>query len=154
MLFSRTTRPALGTAPAAAVLESTLGPLVPRRLGGLVAVAVDGAGSHLWSTGRWSTLPSSPDDAPDSPPAFQIGSITKVFTAVLLARAVADGEVALDDPVSGLLVGGRPVTLRDLVTHRSGLPRLPRGARRAADPEDPIPRLGRDPAPGGGRRRR
>ena len=64
---------------------------------------------------------------------FEIGSITKVFTAQLLADAVARGVVKLDDPVSKLLPGsvkmpeknGRAITLLDLATHRSGLPRLP-----------------------------
>ena len=64
---------------------------------------------------------------------FEIGSITKVFTATLLADMVARGEVSLSDPVSDHLPdgvtmpsrGGREITLLDLSTHRSALPRLP-----------------------------
>jgi len=63
---------------------------------------------------------------------FEIGSITKVFTGLLLADMAARGEVGLDDPVAKYLpagwtlpVRGRPITLLDLATHRSGLPRLP-----------------------------
>ena len=65
---------------------------------------------------------------------FEIGSITKVFTGILLADMVAKGEVALDDPVMKYLPadevtmptrGGRDITLLDLSTHRSGLPRMP-----------------------------
>jgi len=64
---------------------------------------------------------------------FEIGSITKVFTGILLADMVARGEVSLSDPVSKYLPsgvtmptrGGREITLLDLATHRSGLPRLP-----------------------------
>lgn len=64
---------------------------------------------------------------------FEIGSITKVFTATLLADMVARGEVSLSDPVSDYLPegvtmpsrGGREITLLDLSTHHSGLPRLP-----------------------------
>jgi CubicO group peptidase (beta-lactamase class C family) len=64
---------------------------------------------------------------------FEIGSATKVFTALLLADAVQRGEVALTDPISRYLPadvkvparGGRQITLEDLVTHTSGLPRLP-----------------------------
>ena len=64
---------------------------------------------------------------------FEIGSITKVFTALLLADMVEHGEVALDDPVrkylpSGVTVpsrGRRDITLADLATHTSGLPRDP-----------------------------
>jgi len=61
--------------------------------------------------------------------SFEIGSITKVFTATLLADMVARGDVALDDPVSKYLppevvaptFGGRAITLVDLATHTSGL---------------------------------
>jgi CubicO group peptidase (beta-lactamase class C family) len=64
---------------------------------------------------------------------FEIGSITKVFTSLLLADAVERGEVALTDPVGKFLPakvkmpqrGGRAITLQDLATHTSGLPRLP-----------------------------
>ncbi|MFL6245524.1 MAG: serine hydrolase, partial [Thermoanaerobaculia bacterium] len=64
---------------------------------------------------------------------FEIGSITKVFTALLLADAVQRGEVALSDPVSKYLPanvkvperGGKKITLQDLAMHVSGLPRLP-----------------------------
>ena len=67
---------------------------------------------------------------------FEIGSITKTFTATLLAAMVRDGLVALDDPVARHLpvappVKGRAITLEDLATHRSGLPRLPAGTARA-----------------------
>jgi CubicO group peptidase (beta-lactamase class C family) len=64
---------------------------------------------------------------------FEIGSITKVFTSLLLADEVERGEVALTDPVGKFLPakvkmperGGRAITLQDLATHTSGLPRLP-----------------------------
>lgn len=63
---------------------------------------------------------------------FEIGSITKVFTGILLADMTARGEVALDDPVANYLPDrvtmpsrGREIALVDLSTHHSGLPRLP-----------------------------
>ncbi|HKO05450.1 MAG TPA: serine hydrolase [Candidatus Acidoferrales bacterium] len=64
---------------------------------------------------------------------FEIGSATKVFTSLLLADMVRRGEVALDDPVAKYLPptvkmperNGRSITLLDLATHTSGLPRLP-----------------------------
>jgi serine-type D-Ala-D-Ala carboxypeptidase/endopeptidase len=64
---------------------------------------------------------------------FEIGSATKVFTSLLLADMVQRGEVALDDPVAKYLPpdvtvperNGRSITLVDLSTHTSGLPRLP-----------------------------
>jgi CubicO group peptidase (beta-lactamase class C family) len=66
---------------------------------------------------------------------FEIGSITKVFTALVLARSVLGGKVTLDEPVRDLLPpgttvptrGGKEITLRHLSMHSSGLPRLPHG---------------------------
>jgi CubicO group peptidase (beta-lactamase class C family) len=67
---------------------------------------------------------------PDS--IFEIGSIAKAFTALLLTDMVERGEVRLSDPVSKYLPDGvrmprrgRDITLGDLATHMSGLPRLP-----------------------------
>lgn len=74
---------------------------------------------------------------------FEIGSITKTFTGLVLAQMVAQGKVKLDDPVRELLPPGtvaRPegaeITLLDLVTQHSGLPRLPDNFS-PADPDNP-----------------
>lgn len=75
---------------------------------------------------------------------FEIGSITKVFTAILLADMVRRGELDLSDRVAHHLPahvrvpsrGGREITLLDLATHHSGLPRLPDNMR-PADPTNP-----------------
>jgi serine-type D-Ala-D-Ala carboxypeptidase/endopeptidase len=56
---------------------------------------------------------------------FELGSITKAVTGLLLAASVIRGEVALDTPLADCLPGARPIALRDLATHTSGLPRLP-----------------------------
>ena len=75
---------------------------------------------------------------------FEIGSITKAFTGILLADMVLKGEVSLDDPAAkhsrpGAKLptrAGKEITLRDLATHTSGLPRLPPGMK-PANPADP-----------------
>jgi CubicO group peptidase (beta-lactamase class C family) len=75
---------------------------------------------------------------------YEIGSITKVFTSLLLADAVQRGEVALTDPVAKFLPptvsvpsrNGRTITLQDLASHTSGLPRLP-GNMTPKDPANP-----------------
>ncbi|HEY9105998.1 MAG TPA: serine hydrolase domain-containing protein, partial [Roseateles sp.] len=69
---------------------------------------------------------------PDADSVFEIGSITKTFTALLLADAVVRGELKLDDAVEAALPdglklrdsAGQPLRWSDLATHRSGLPRL------------------------------
>jgi CubicO group peptidase (beta-lactamase class C family) len=72
---------------------------------------------------------------------FQIGSVTKALTGLLLADLAERGEVRLEDPASKYLPAALPtkVTLLDLATHTSGLPRLPPGLRRYAllRPDDP-----------------
>lgn len=71
---------------------------------------------------------------PDADTVFEIGSITKTFTGILLAQRIERGELAIDDRVSRLLPEGwsladaaRDVTLKQLTTHTSGFPRLPDG---------------------------
>jgi len=101
-----------------------------RRPGLLVVGATDGIDTAVESAG--------PVPQPECPPErvlFEIGSVTKVFTALLLAIAVERGEAMLDDPVSDHLPDGSRVprrrdaeiTLLHLATHTSGLPRLPPG---------------------------
>ena len=83
-------------------------------------------------------------DSVDARTVFEIGSITKVFTAVMLAEMMRRGEVGPEDPIARYLPGsvqvparaGRQITLLDLATHQSGLPRLP-GNLRPADGANP-----------------
>src|SRR5688500_9631647 len=90
----------------------------------LVAGVIEPAGSRAVAYGK-SGL--------DGDTLFEIGSITKVFTALLLADLAQRGEAALADPVAKYLPdtvkvperGGKKITLEHLATHTSGLPRLP-----------------------------
>jgi len=80
----------------------------------------------------------------DGDTLFEIGSISKVFTALILADMAVKGEIALDAPAEKYLPegarmpqrAGRQISLRDLALHISGLPRLA-GNMPAADPADP-----------------
>ncbi|WP_283252206.1 serine hydrolase domain-containing protein [Aeromicrobium wangtongii] len=66
---------------------------------------------------------------------FEIGSVTKTFTALALAQLAVRGVVGLDQPLSELLPrditapqrGDEVIRLRHLASHTSGLPRLPKG---------------------------
>jgi serine-type D-Ala-D-Ala carboxypeptidase/endopeptidase len=81
---------------------------------------------------------------PDIDTMFEIGSVSKVFTGLLLADAVQSGKVALDDPVQKYLPAGvvmpkwgdESVLLWHLSTHTSGLPRDP--DMNGGDPADPL----------------
>lgn len=76
---------------------------------------------------------------------FEIGSITKVFVGMLLAQSVLDEEVSLDSTVAELLGEGLSfadprvgeITLAELASHSSGLPRLPDNIAENFDPGDP-----------------
>jgi CubicO group peptidase (beta-lactamase class C family) len=93
----------------------------------VVIAVVDGDRSDVYGFGKL-------DDgtAPNADTVFEIGSITKTFTATLLAKAVLDGELKLDAPVASLLPGfeipsrnGKFITLESLANQHSGLPRMP-----------------------------
>jgi CubicO group peptidase (beta-lactamase class C family) len=97
---------------------------------GIVVGVIEPSGRRIVSYGH----PAKDDARPlDGNTVYEIGSITKVFTSLLLADAVERGQVALNDPVSKFLPakvkmperGGRAITLVDLATHTSGLPRMP-----------------------------
>lgn len=79
----------------------------------------------------------------DADTLFEIGSMTKVFTSLLLSDAAGQNELSLDDPAAKFLPAsvhvperGRAIRLVDLATHTSGLPRLPDNLH-PADPHDP-----------------
>ncbi len=82
---------------------------------------------------------------------FEIGSITKVFTGILLAEMSLRDEVGLDDPIGAHLpdevagrlpASNRQPTLRDLATHTAGLPRLPMSMiRKVGKSNDPYSQL-------------
>jgi len=99
-------------------------------MGLVVGLLVDGE-TVVHGLGRIS---SEDDSTPDGKTIYEIGSITKTFTTLLLADAVLRGELELDDEVNDFLpedVGslshdGRGITLLDLATHTSRLPRMPR----------------------------
>jgi D-alanyl-D-alanine-carboxypeptidase/D-alanyl-D-alanine-endopeptidase len=71
--------------------------------------------------------------AVDASTVFEIGSVTKIFTALLLADFIRQGEVSLSDPAAKYLPStikipqraGKEITLFDLATHTSGLPFMP-----------------------------
>lgn len=56
---------------------------------------------------------------------FEIGSISKVFTSTLLADAVVNNELKIDDQISISVNDNAQITYEQLANHTSGLPRLP-----------------------------
>ena len=91
---------------------------------------------------------SAGDPPPGDDDAFEIGSVTKTMTAYLVADLVDQGKWSLDDPIAAHLPADtvvpsqaeRQILVRDLLTHRSGLPPLPVPMPRG-DPADPYAAL-------------
>jgi CubicO group peptidase (beta-lactamase class C family) len=97
---------------------------------GIVTGVIDEKGRQVIASGKVSLEGTQ---APDGDTVYEIGSITKVFTSLILADMIEKGEVKADDPVSKFLPAtvkvpsrnGRQITLLDLSMQVSGLPRLP-----------------------------
>ncbi|MFJ8018582.1 serine hydrolase domain-containing protein [Streptomyces sp. NPDC096339] len=131
-----------------ALALATAEQLAQRHVGVVVAAVTDGqvgfAGAGTTGGGGSGT--------PGADTLFEIGSVTKTFTALALARMAVAGTVDLDEPLARLLPegtvvpsrDGQDITLRHLATHTSGLPRLPKGMmpRALLRPRTPDPYAG------------
>jgi CubicO group peptidase (beta-lactamase class C family) len=123
--------PAVLDADLAAALER--GDLAPATGGGVVIGVASKGARRILSYGAIK---------PDA--LFEIGSVTKTFTGLVLAQMTEQKKVRLDEPVRALLPAGTvaappsgaEITLLDLSAQRSGLPRLPENLK-PANPEDP-----------------
>jgi len=97
---------------------------------GIVAGVIDPNGRRVVAHGNLAMADPRPLDKDT---IFEIGSVTKIFTSLVLADMVIRKEVALDDPAAKYLPetvrmperNGKSITLLDLATHSSGLPPLP-----------------------------
>jgi CubicO group peptidase (beta-lactamase class C family)/D-alanyl-D-alanine dipeptidase len=117
---------AIGTAVLAAAERERAMHEMPSIAVGLVdrnGLAWSGAVGHVDAEGK---------RAADARSLYRIGSISKLFTDVLVMQQVQGGKLDLDAPVERYLPGfaprnpfGKPITLRQLMSHRSGLVREP-----------------------------
>jgi CubicO group peptidase (beta-lactamase class C family) len=110
----------------------------PNGVGAVVGV-LEPAGTRIVTHGRSGAANGRPLDGDT---VFQIGSVTKVFTGLLLADMVVRGQVELEDLVARYLPSGvrmpqrgRPITLLDLSKHWSGLPSMPTNFALDGQPE-------------------
>ena len=107
---------------------------------GMVAGLCDGRGQQIVTSGD-----ADNGRALDGDTVFDIGSISKLFTALALADMVARGQMAMQDPLAKYLpaavrvpqFGGKPISLLDLATYSPGLPGWP--ADMPALSEKPFP---------------
>jgi CubicO group peptidase (beta-lactamase class C family) len=129
----------VGIADLKAVLDAEMAPvlkdgaLAPETGGGVTIGVVQHGERRIFSYGT-----AKPDSV------FEIGSITKTYTATILAQMVEQGKVKLDEPVRELLppgtvakpASGAEIRLLDLSDQHSGLPRMPDNFH-PADPSNP-----------------
>ncbi|MDY0811306.1 serine hydrolase domain-containing protein [Kitasatospora purpeofusca] len=118
------------------LVQQTADRLAGQQVGAVVAGLARGT-VEIRGAGR--TGPGAAGGPPGPDTLFEIGSVTKVFTSLALARLTLAGTVTLDDPLADVLAdalpagvtvpakGSEPLALRHLATHTSGLPRLPAG---------------------------
>src|SRR3954464_3477542 len=94
--------PAAATMPAGAEIKPILSDRidVAKKSVGIVVGTIAPQGSQVVGHGKISATDAR---TPDGDTVFEIGSVTKVFTSLLLADMVEKGEVKLDDPVSKFL---------------------------------------------------
>jgi CubicO group peptidase (beta-lactamase class C family) len=110
--------------------QTVINDWVARYPGGIAVAIVTESGVAYYQAGQFAAAHSRPI-TPDT--QFEIGSVTKVFTALLFAESERLGKVRRDDPAAKFLLPANDpaapalakVTLLTLATHTSGLPRLP-----------------------------
>jgi D-alanyl-D-alanine-carboxypeptidase/D-alanyl-D-alanine-endopeptidase len=130
--------------PADAAIQTILAERIDARHQGvgIVLGIIEGTRRRLFSYGRFGNDHARKLDADT---LFELGSVTKVYTALLLADMVRRREVALDEPVQALLPAhlqvlarthsGHPITLHDLASHTSGMPPMPANFVDGASPD-------------------
>ena len=108
---------------------------------GIVVAVYENGKTQFYSFGYADVASKRP---PGPKTLFEIGSITKTFTTTSLALLAEEGKLSLSDPVQKFLPDsvkaperdGKSITLVDLATARSGLPRMPSNMK-PADEENP-----------------
>jgi CubicO group peptidase (beta-lactamase class C family) len=133
----------LAMAKAPADTQTRLDTWIKDQPGGATVAWVDADGVAFFQSGKYS----ADDPRPVTPDTqFEIGSVTKVFTALLLAESERLGKVSRNDPAAKYLLPPddpaqaalAKITLLSLTTHTSGLPRMPSNfGSKSKDASDP-----------------
>ncbi|RFA27005.1 hypothetical protein CAI21_15750 [Alkalilimnicola ehrlichii] len=118
-----------GSLPPSEWIETMLKELVGVSLPAVIVGVRDAAGRRVIAAGD-----AGDGEPPDKHTFFEAGSITKGLTGLLLAEMIASGDVTADQTLASLMPSDialspalADITLAELATHRSGLPRLGAG---------------------------
>ncbi|MEE1783158.1 serine hydrolase [Streptomyces sp. SP17BM10] len=133
LLLAAAPSPALAAGPDDGALQAAFATRAGDPAAGAIArVAVDG---RTWRGSDDDPVSGEPV-APNA--SFRIGSINKTFVAAVLLQLAAEGRIDLDGTVQQYLPGAlpdafRPVTVRQLLNHTSGLPPVVEGPEDAGN---------------------
>lgn len=102
---------------------------------------IDSSGTQYFNFGKTAKTGKQVDENT----IYEIGSITKVFTGILLAQQVLDGDLRLEDKINSYLpedikvpvMGDTEITFGHLTDHTSGFPRMPANFT-PANPQNPF----------------
>lgn len=145
-LFAQSDTPGLSPEEIASKTKSLVDPYIDD--GVLQSVSIGIISGDFSQTFGFGAAQLGKDDAPDANTVYEIGSISKVFTGILLADAIERRLVKADQPAQELLPAGRSmptwkrdpskvITLAHLSNHISGLPRQPDNIDFSIDPLNP-----------------
>ena len=109
----------------------------------IVVGIIDESGTNFFNYGKTTFNDGKPVDENS---IYEIGSISKVFTSLILAEMVDQGDIHLDDPIERHLpegtkvpeYDGTKITMRHLATHSSGLPYMPSNMDMSSNPDNPF----------------
>lgn len=135
--------------PHAVQIDQLVKPYLTHKKVNAVSVGVISKG-QVWKKG-FGTLDGEGSAAPNDKTLYEIGSISKVFTSLLLADAVESGKLKLSDPIGKVLPEltkknpqvGKSITFLNLSLHNSGLPVMPTNLA-PADSTNPFADYGRN----------
>ena len=122
-------------------LDALVHPYLDSEIVNAVSIGIVQGGKNR--SRHYGQLSSRSPEKPSDQTVYEIGSMSKVFTGILLAHAVETGRVKLDQPIGSLMKGlqeankevSDSILLQHLATHTSGLPRLPSNMK--TGPPDP-----------------
>jgi len=128
IMLSANTLFAQGIIPIDSIKQIIKREVENKRSASITVGIIDANGTQIFSYGKFK---DNSNQMPDGNTLYEIGSMTKVFTSLILADMVQHGELNLNDPISKFLpksvktptFNGKEITLLSLATHTSGLPK-------------------------------
>jgi CubicO group peptidase (beta-lactamase class C family) len=112
------------------LVDSAANKMVDKPLINAVSIGIVYRGEEF--IGHYGELEKGKANKPTDQTIYEIGSLSKTFTGTLVAKAVLENKLKLEDPVQNYLsedypnlkYKGHPILIKDLVTHTSGLPKM------------------------------